>query len=604
MATPASDISMLELATIFLGAAIIIVPLGKRLGIATVLGYLLTGLIISTLLPNLNSADILHFAEFGVVLLLFIIGLELQPSRLWALRRSIFMLGGLQMGITGAGIMVFMWLVAGRPLDTSFIVGMGLALSSTAFVLQILTEKQQLGSTHGREAFSILLFQDMAVIPLLAILPLLSGAREQHYDVVYFATVIGVFAGLIFVSRFVVRPFFKFVAQSGAQELLTAIALFIVIGVSMLMHKLDISMALGAFLTGVLLADSEYRHELESSIEPFKGLLLGLFFISVGMVADVKLVATMPLVIVGGAMLLMVFKFAVLAVIARLSGNRIGPSIRLGVVLAQGGEFAFVVFSAAMQQGVLSKDIMDILLMVVTMSMALTPLAFWLLERFIEPRLVARTPAPEYDQIPEHEHPVIIAGFGRFGQIIGRVLRMHNIEFTAIEKSIHRVDFVRKFGNEIYYGDPNNPELLRAAGIAHTKLFILAIDNVERSIKTAHYLHTHYPNLTIMARARDRQHYYRLREAGVKLIWRETYLTSVDLAREALTILGIPADKARKSVDFFREYDERLIERQRAVYDDEASLIESAKAANNELESLFDSDHHVTVRHDSVNNAQ
>lgn len=598
--------TMLMQATIFLGAAIILVPLGKRFGIATVLGYLLTGVLIGPGGLNLvsDAEQVMHFAEFGVIMLLFVIGLELQPSRLWALRRSIFMLGGLQVGITGVLIMLFVWLVVGRPLDSSFVVGFGLALSSTAFVLQILTEREQLGSTHGRESFSILLFQDMAVIPLLAILPFLSGVREQNYDLIYFMKVIGVFAALILASRFVIRPFFKFVATSGATELLTAVALFIVIGVSMLMGELGISMALGAFLTGVLLADSEYRHELEASIEPFKGLLLGLFFMSVGMVADNSLLLSKPLVILGGALGLMLLKFAVLASIARLSGNRVGPSIRLGIVLAQGGEFAFVLFTAAMTQNVLSKELASTLLMIVTVSMALTPLAFFVLDRYIEPKLKSRKPSREYDQMPNNEHSVIIAGFGRFGQIVGRILRMHNIEFTAIEKSARRVDFVRKFGNEIYYGDPNNPELLRAAGIAHAKLFILAIDNVERSIKTAHYLHQHYPNLTVLARARDRQHYYRLREAGVKHVWRETYLTSIDLARESLEMLGVSPEKAQESVNFFRDYDRRLIERQQAVYDDEASLIETAKAANNELESLFDSDHHVTVRTDPLTGIQ
>lgn len=602
LATATSTPTLMIQATLFLGAAVILVPLGKRFGLASVLGYLLTGLLLGESGLDIagNSEQIMHFAELGVIMLLFVIGLELQPSRLWALRRSIFMLGGMQVGITGVLIMLFAWQILKRPIDTSFIVGFGLALSSTAFVLQLLTEKQQLGSTHGREAFSILLFQDMAVIPLLAILPLLSGAREQHYDITYFISVIGVFAGLIAISRFVVRPFFRFVASSGATELLTAIALFIVLGVSLLMGKLGISMALGAFLTGVLLADSEYRHELEASIEPFKGLLLGLFFMSVGMGTNLKILFTMPLLIIGGAVGLMLLKFIVLGLIAKFSGNRLGPSIRLGVTLAQGGEFAFVLFNQAMQQNVLIPEIGEPLILIVTVSMALTPLAFFILEKFGEPHLQSRKPPRAYDQIPDHKHPVIIAGFGRFGQIVGRVLRMHNIEFTAIERSVHRVDFVRKFGNDVYYGDPKNTELLRAAGIAHTKLFIIALDDVERSISTAQFLHHHFPHLTVLARARDRQHYYRLREAGVQHIWRETYLSSLDMSRQSLEMLGVPSDKAAESIDLFREYDERLLVRQQAVYDDEASLIESIKAARNELESLFDSDHNVSVRTETL----
>ena len=592
LAAAAGSPNLMLQATIFLGAALLFVPLGKRFGIATVLGYLITGLILgpSGLDVAGDAESLLHFSEFGVVMLLFIIGLELQPSRLWALRRSIFVLGGLQVGLTG---MLLMWLLHQfftLPLDTAFIVGFGLALSSTAFVLQILTEKQQLSSTHGREAFTILLFQDIAVIPLLAVIPFLSGVREQSYDLIYFGKVFAVFAGLIFASRYIIRPFFKFVASSGASELLTAVALFIVMGVSILMGQIGLSMALGAFLTGVLLADSEYRHELEASIEPFKGLLLGLFFMSVGMLTDVKLILAKPIFIIGCAMTLMVIKFAVITAIAKVSGNRWPTSIRLGVTLAQGGEFAFVLFSVASAQNVLRPELGNTLNLIVTISMALTPLAFLLLEKIGEPLFAKRKPSREYDTIPDDEHQVIIAGFGRVGQIIGRVLRMHNIEFTAIERSANRVDFVRKFGNQVYYGDPKNPEILRAAGIKKARVFILAIDDVERSITTAQYLRKNYPDMIVLARARDRQHYYRLREVGVRHIWRETYLSSLDMSRESLQLLGISAEKARETVQTFRNYDDDLIERQQAIYDDEASMIESAQSAIAELESLFDED--------------
>ncbi|WP_131667770.1 monovalent cation:proton antiporter-2 (CPA2) family protein [Psychrobacter pygoscelis] len=593
IAAAAGSPNLMLQVTIFLGAALLLVPLGKRFGIATVLGYLITGLILGPSFLDVagDAETLLHFSEFGVVLLLFIIGLELQPSRLWALRRSIFVLGGLQVGLTGLLLMGLLYHFVGIKLDTAFIVGFGLALSSTAFVLQILTEKQQLSSTHGREAFTILLFQDIAVIPLLAVIPFLSGVRDQTYDLLYFAKVVAVFAGLIIASRYVVRPFFKFVASSGATELLTAVALFIVMGVSILMGQIGLSMALGAFLTGVLLADSEYRHELEASIEPFKGLLLGLFFMSVGMLTNVKLILANPMLIIGAAMLLMFIKFSVITLIARLSGNRLPTSIRLGVTLAQGGEFAFVLFSAASAQHLLNPELANMLTLVVTISMALTPLAFLLLEKVGEPIFAKRKPTREYDTIPDHEHPVIIAGFGRVGQIIGRVLRMHNIEFTAIERSANRVDFVRKFGNQVYYGDPKNPEILRAAGISKARVFILAVDDLERSITTAQYLHHNYPDLIILARARDRQHYYRLREVGVRYIWRETYLTALDISRESLELLGISPEKARETIRTFRDYDDELIDRQQAIYDDEASMIESAQSAIAELESLFDSDH-------------
>ena len=594
-----ADSSMMLDATIFLGAAVILIPLAKRFGIATVLGYLFTGLLLgpSFLKVAGNPDDLLHFSEFGVVLLLFIIGLELQPSRLWALRQQIFVLGGLQVIVTGVVLMLLSWYFLDIRLSNSFVIGFGLALSSTAFVLQLLGEKKQLATTHGQQAFTILLFQDIAVIPLLAALPFLSGAQEQNYDWIYFAKVISIFAGMIFVSRFVVRPFFKFVASSNATELLTATALFIVLGVSLLMNYIGLSMALGAFLTGVLLADSEYRHELEASIEPFKGLLLGLFFMSVGMLTNVKLIVAKPLLIIGLAVLLMLIKFVVLTIIARLMGNKNESSIRLGVTLAQGGEFAFVLFSVATAQHLLTREQQNILNLVVTVSMAMTPLAFLLLEKIGNPIFAKAKPSKEYDKIPNHEHAVVIAGFGRVGQIIGRVLRMHNIEFTAIEKSANQVDFVRKFGNQVYYGNPKNPEILRAAGLENAKVFIIAIGDIELSETVADYAVRNYPHLTILARAKNREHYYRLRDAGVKYIWRETYLSSLDMSRETLEILGMAPQTARKTVQMFRDYDDALIERQRAIYEDEAEMIASAQSAIQELESLFDSDM-TTAKHE------
>lgn len=594
-----ADSSMMLDATIFLGAAVILIPLAKRFGIATVLGYLFTGLLLgpSFLKVAGNPDDLLHFSEFGVVLLLFIIGLELQPSRLWALRQQIFVLGGLQVIVTGVVLMLLSWYFLDIRLSHSFVIGFGLALSSTAFVLQLLGEKKQLATTHGQQAFTILLFQDIAVIPLLAALPFLSGAQEQNYDWIYFAKVISIFAGMIFVSRFVVRPFFKFVASSNATELLTATALFIVLGVSLLMNYIGLSMALGAFLTGVLLADSEYRHELEASIEPFKGLLLGLFFMSVGMLTNVKLIVAKPLLIIGLAVLLMLIKFVVLTIIARLMGNKNESSIRLGVTLAQGGEFAFVLFSVATAQHLLTREQQNILNLVVTVSMAMTPLAFLLLEKIGNPLFAKAKPSKEYDKIPNHEHAVVIAGFGRVGQIIGRVLRMHNIEFTAIEKSANQVDFVRKFGNHVYYGNPKNPEILRAAGLENAKVFIIAIGDIELSETVADYAVRNYPHLTILARAKNREHYYRLRDAGVKYIWRETYLSSLDMSRETLEVLGMAPQTARKTVQMFRDYDDALIERQRAIYEDEAEMIASAQSAIQELESLFDSDM-TTAKHE------
>lgn len=599
--------TLLVQVTIFLGAAILLVPLGRRFGLATVLGYLLTGVLLGPSFFNVagNTEAVMHFAEYGVVMLLFLIGLELQPSRLWALRRPIFVLGGLQVVVTGLIIMFVVWMLFGRSghlfgwnlksqLSTSFIIGFGFALSSTSFVLQLLSEKHQLASAHGRDAFAILLFQDIAAIPLLAVLPLLghSGLQQetQGIDPLYIAKVVCVFVGLVLASRFVVRPLFRLIVSSGANELLTAVALFFILGVALLMTQLNISTALGAFLTGVLLADSEYRHEIEASIQPFKGLLLGLFFMSVGMSTDLNLILAHPVLVIGGALGLMIFKFAILFSIARLSGNRIATSVRLGVALAQGGEFAFVVFNTAVAQRALPAAIAEPLILIVTLSMALTPLGFFILERYFEPRIKAAEPEREFDEIPNNEHQVIIAGFGRVGQIIGRILRMHHIEFTAVENDARQVDFVRKFGNAVYYGNPNNPELLRSAGIAHAKIFVLALDDVEQSIVTAKYIRQTYPDLKLIARARDRTHYYRLREVGVELIWRETYLSSLGMAHSSLMALGFDEATSKKSIDVFRKYDEDLLVRQQAVYDDESKIIESARASMIELEGLFDND--------------
>lgn len=584
--------SLLFQITIFLAAVLVLVPLGKRFGLATVLGYLITGTILGPSVLNIanDPEAIMELAEYGIIMLMFMIGLELRPQRLWELRRSIFMMGSLQVGITGIILMVLVWLLFRQSFAASLVIGFGLALSSTAFVLQLLSEKKQLVSTHGRQAFSILLFQDMAVIPLLALLPLLSGEDTAHHGVAYFAAVVATFSGLFLFSRYVMRPLFRFIANSGASELLTAMALFIVLVVVILMNALEVSTTLGAFLTGVLLADSEYRHELEAGIQPFKGLLLGLFFMTVGMGIQLHLFVDMPLLIIGGAIGLMLVKFLVLMAISRLSGYRWPTSVRIGVAIAQGGEFAFVLFSLANQQHILSDKLVNPLTLIVTLSMVLTPLAFYILEKWGEPQFAKSQPDRNFDQIPSHQHTVIISGFGRIGQIVGRLLRLHNIEFTAIDKNVNQVDFVRKFGNAVYYGDPRNPDILRAAGIEHAKLFVMAMDDMEESISVAKYIMRTYPHVKILARARDRQHVYRLRDIGVEHIWRETYLSALGMSYEALIHLGIDKQAAYQNIETFRDYDEELLRRQQTIYTDEQQLIEMSRSAFSELESLFDSD--------------
>ncbi|MDN5691990.1 MAG: monovalent cation:proton antiporter-2 (CPA2) family protein, partial [Acinetobacter sp.] len=568
--------SLLLQITIFLGAALILVPLGKKLGIATVLGYLFTGILLGPSAFNIanDPEEIMHLAEFGVILLMFLIGLELRPQRLWEMRQSIFVMGSLQVGVTGLVLMGTIYLIFQQSLPASFVIGFALALSSTAFVLQLLEEKQQLNTTHGQQSFSILLFQDIAAIPLLAIIPLLAGSESSHHGVAYFAAIIATFTGLFLFSRYVMRPFFRFVAKSGATELITAVGLFIVLGVVLLMDTLGISTTLGAFLTGVLLADSEFRHELEASIAPFKGLLLGLFFMTVGMTTQISLIADMPLLIIGGAVSLILIKMIVMAAIARYKKMSWTNSLMVATCLAQGGEFAFVVLNVAKSEKVLAEAIMEPITLIVTLSMVLTPIFFWLVSTQVLP-LINKDSAPKYDEIP-NEHPaLIVAGFGRVGQIVARLARIRHFTFTAIDNNLQKIDFVRRYGGTLYYGDVTQPDLLRAAGIEQAKVFVLAIDNVEDSMNVARHILLNYPNLTLLVRARDRYHMHLLRDVGVKHIWRETYLTSLGMGYRALCELGMSKQEAYDSVELFRNYDEELLTRQQRIYTDEQKLFES-----------------------------
>ena len=589
--------SLLLEITIFLGAALIIVPLGKKLGIATVLGYLFTGILLGPSVFNIVSdpKDIMHFAEFGVILLMFLIGLELRPQRLWEMRQSIFVVGSLQVIMTGIVLMGTVFLLLQQSLSASFVIGFALALSSTAFVLQLLEEKQQLNTTHGQQSFSILLFQDIAAIPLIAVIPLLAGGESTHHGVAYFAAIIATFTGLFLFSRYIMRPFFRFVAKSGATELITAVGLFIVLGVVLLMDTLGISTTLGAFLTGVLLADSEFRHELEASIAPFKGLLLGLFFMTVGMSTQLSLIIEMPLLIIGGAVLLIMLKGMVMTAIARYKKYSWSNSLMIATCLAQGGEFAFVVLNVAKSEKVLVDAILEPITLIVTLSMVLTPIFFWLVSSKLLP-LFDKDTVPQYDDIPNQHPALIIAGFGRVGQVVARLAHMQHFTFTAIDNNLQKIDFVRRYGGTLYYGDVTLPDLLRSAGIEHAKVFVLAIDDVEDSINVARHIRLNYPNLALLVRARDRYHTHLLRDLGVKHIWRETYLTSLGISYRALCELGINKSDAYDSIELFRNYDEELLSRQQRIYTDEQKVFESYKNFLSELEHLFESDAQVSTQ--------
>lgn len=607
--------SLLLQMTLFLAAALLIVPLGMRLGIASVLGYLVTGIVLGPSVLNIahDAAAIMHLAEFGVILLMFLIGLELRPQRLWQMRQSILVFGSWQVLATGAVLSVVVLLCLDVSVLVSVVIALALALSSTAFVLQMLSEKQQLHSSFGQQSFAILLLQDIAAIVLLALIPIVAAilslpsgndsTSQSPHGIAYFAVIIACFSGLFLFSRYVMRPFFRYVASSGAHELLTAVALFIVLAVVLLMDTFGISTTLGAFITGVMLAESEFRHQLEASIAPFKGLLLGLFFMTVGFNTPLELLLSEPLLIFGAALALMLTKASILFVIGRCAKMNWRDSLMLGVCLAQGGEFAFVVLNVAVSEQLLSQALLQPINLVVIVSMILTPLLYWLVADKLLPRF-AHVGQPKYDAIPDHQHDIIIAGFNRFGQIIARVAHMQHLPFTAIDNNLAQIDFVRRYGGTLYYGDVTQCEILRAAGIAQAKVFVLAINDPKDSIQVVQYLKLHHPHLKILVRARDRQHVHLLRELGVTAIWREHFGSALEMATALLMEMGTPAAQAAEKIAVFRQFDEKLLEEQQSVYTDMDKIVESTRSAFAELEHLFASEARFQAEYADAANSQ
>ncbi len=595
--------SLVYSAIIFLTAAVIIVPIFKKIGLGSVLGYLTAGILIGPWGFGFIAEveDILHFAELGVVLLLFIIGLELQPSRLRVMRRPIFGTGGLQVFASILVIFVLA-LAANMEWRTALVMGCCLSLSSTAFALQLLGERDELVTQHGRTAFAILLFQDLIVIPMLALLPLLSHENNMSFggdQLLAAGTAIAVIIGVIAAGHFLIKPLLKWVALSNNTELFSAASLLVVLGTAGLMYAAGLSMALGAFLAGVLLADSEFRHELEANIEPFKGLLLGLFFISVGMSVDLGLIVKMPVLLVSMAIALVLIKAAILFGIAKLNKQSNASALNLAVIISQGGEFAFVLLHQAGTFNVIDKSISNILVVIVTLSMVITPLLLILTDYWKNRTAASRQTEPEYDQIDDDEPKVIIAGFGRFGQIIARILRMKKIPFTALESSFEQVDFVRKFGNKIYFGDAARLDLLRAARADKASIFVLSIVDTDASIKVAEAVKKHFPHLKIFARARNRQHVYKLMDIGVDYVIRETFLSSIELAKQILIGMKIEDSEAEKITTAFKEYDQALVQKQHAIHHDEEQVIASARHAAAELESLFEEDTGSDIDHET-----
>ncbi len=578
----------------YLVAAVIAVPITRRLGFGSVLGYLAAGFIIGPWgLKLFADVDrILHLAEFGVVLLLFIIGLELQPTRLWALRKGIFGTGTAQVLLTGA-LLSGAALAFGLAWQSALIIGLILALSSTAFVLQLLAERKQLTTRHGRTAFTILLLQDIAVIPLLALIPMLAPTPAiTPHPVADYLLQIGAVLALIAGGRYLLRPMFRIAARDGGHEIFTATALVVVVGSALMMVAVGLSAGLGAFLAGVLLADSEFRHELEAEIEPFKGLLLGLFFVAVGMSTNLGLLLDIPWRIIGMTVALISLKAVVLFAVGRISGLPTTSARSLAFVLAQGGEFAFVLFAAALQGRLIERELFELLVLVVTLSMIATPFLVIADERMARASR-AREEKRAWDEVEaDRDHDVIIAGLGRFGQVVARILNMRQIPFTALEADTHQVDFVRRFGNVVYYGDTTRLELLRAAHVERAKVFVVAVEDVEASVRTVELVKHHFPRLKVFARATDRAHARALRNRNVDYVIRENYVSSLEMAENLLRTLGDPPEKARDSIRRFRSFDEELLERERAVDQDEGRLVQTVTEAERELAFLFHSDEH------------
>lgn len=575
-------------AVIYLAAAVLVVPFAKRLGMGTVLGYLVAGILIGPFGFKLISGveDAYNFAEFGVVLLLFLIGLELDPDRLWALRRPIFGWGGAQV----VGVAAVLWaaaLAVGIDWKVGLIAGLGLSMSSTAIALASLQERNLMPTPAGQAGFAILLFQDMAAIPMIAIVPLLGmpdhGAAAGNPWLAGLK-IVAVLAGLVLAGRFLLNPLLRAIARTDTREIFTAFALLLVLAIALLMQWIGLSMALGAFIAGVLLADSEYRHALETDLEPFKGLLLGLFFIAVGMSVDFSVFLANPLLILGLVAGFQVLKIGVLYGLSRLLDVARGQHLQFALLLSQGGEFAFVVFGAAATARVFSPQVAAILVVVVALSMVVTPLVLMAYDRIAAGRERDR-PQPEADAIEPNQDHVIIAGFGRFGQIVGRFLHSNGVRLTVLDHDPDQVEVLRRFGFEVFYGDASRADLLRAAGADKARAVVVAIDNIEDGLKLVEFLRQDYPALPIFARARNVTHYYQLLERGVQVIERETFESALRLGRAVMsTGLGHSAFRTRQAATRFRRYNLGLIMQLYPYYKDRDTFVSMSRRGREQLE--------------------
>ncbi|NDJ56077.1 glutathione-regulated potassium-efflux system protein KefB [Enterobacteriaceae bacterium 4M9] len=573
---------------LFLFAAVVAVPIAARIGIGAVLGYLLAGIAIGPWgLGFISDVDeILHFSELGVVFLMFIIGLELNPAKLWQLRRPIFGVGTAQVLISAAllaGLLVLMhfsW-------QAAVVGGIGLAMSSTAMALQLMRDKGMNRSESGQLGFSVLLFQDLAVIPALALVPLLAGDGDEHIDWMKAGFKALAFIGMLIGGRYLLRPVFRYIAGSGVREVFTAAALLLVLGSALFMDALGFSMALGTFLAGVLLAESEYRHELEIAIEPFKGLLLGLFFISVGMALNLGVLYTHLLWVVCSVLILVSIKALVLYGLSRLHGLRSSERLQFAGVLSQGGEFAFVLFSTTSSQKLFQNDQMALLLVTVTLSMMTTPLLMKGIDKILMRRINATDEADEAPFVEDDRPQVIVVGFGRFGQVIGRLLMANKMRITVLERDISAVNLMRKYGYKVYYGDAAELELLRAAGAENAKSIVITCNEPEDTMKIVAMCQQHFPHLEILARARGRVEAHELLQAGVTHFSRETFSSALELGRKVLMSLGMHPHQAHRAQLHFRRLDMRMLRELMPIHSDNAQ-ISRVREARRELEDIFE----------------
>ncbi|TLD69468.1 potassium transporter [Phragmitibacter flavus] len=596
--------SFLAQAFIYLLAAIIAVPVAKRLGLGSVLGYLIAGAAIGPFALQFigdESGDVMHYAEFGVVMMMFVIGLELRPKLLWRLRGPILGTGGSQVLAT-AVIIAAATLLIGTTWKEAIAIGLILALSSTAIVLQSLAERGQLKTEAGKSAFAVLLFQDIAVIPILAILPILASrqiaATSDHHgpqlaNWQHALLVLGAVALIVGGGRYLVRPIFRYIAATKLREVFTATALTLVIGIALLMQSVGLSPALGTFLAGVMLSDSEYRHELESDIEPFKGLLLGVFFIAVGASLDFALIAAQPIQIATWVTALILLKMLVLFTLARIS-RMPGQDISLfTLALAQGGEFCFVLLSFAHSNHVLSDTLTKPLTATVALSMAITPFLLMAHEKLLLPRLQRKENERPMDSIESEESQVIIAGFGRFGLTVGRLLRMSGLKATVLDLDSEQIDFLRQIGFKVFYGDASRVDMLTAAGADSAKLFVLAIDDEPKALEIVDTVKKHFPHLTIIARAADRTQTYEMIQRGVPHVYREASGTSLEMATKTLSLLGIPEAEAQRASQHFHELDEQSIHTMVEIWKEHEFgevYITTARQQIAEMERLFRTD--------------